>query len=52
MHAWFDPQGTAVSKDGGRSRILDVPARNAGILGSFSRGPGMVTYYANGMGLK
>jgi glycerophosphoryl diester phosphodiesterase len=33
-------------------RLLDVLARNIGVLGVFSDWPGTVTYYANCMGLK
>lgn len=41
-----------INKSGDTYELLDVLARNVGILGIFSDWPGTVTYYANCMGLK
>jgi len=41
-----------IHKSGDTYELLDVLARNVGILGIFSDWPGTVTYYANCMGLK
>ena len=44
----------AIHKDGDMYRVLDVLARDVGIIGMFSDWPATVTYYANcfGLGLK
>jgi glycerophosphoryl diester phosphodiesterase len=41
-----------IKKSGDTYELLDVLAREVGILGIFSDWPGTVTYYANCMGLK
>ena len=41
-----------INKSGDTYELLDVLARDVGILGIFSDWPGTVTYYANCMGLK
>jgi glycerophosphoryl diester phosphodiesterase len=41
-----------ITKSGDTYELLDVLARQVGILGIFSDWPGTVTYYANCMGLK
>jgi glycerophosphoryl diester phosphodiesterase len=41
-----------IHKPGDTYKLLDVLARQVGILGIFSDWPGTVTYYANCMGLK
>jgi glycerophosphoryl diester phosphodiesterase len=41
-----------VNKSGDTYELLDVLARDVGVLGIFSDWPGTVTYYANCMGLK
>ena len=48
----FDRQGRVVKKDSDLYRVLDVLAREVGIIGIFSDWPATVTYYANCMGLK
>ena len=48
----FDRQGRAVKKDSDLYRVLDVLARDVGIIGTFSDWPATVTYYASCMGLK
>lgn len=48
----FDAQGKAVKKDSDMYKVLDVLARQVGIIGIFSDWPATVTYYANCMGLK
>jgi len=41
-----------INKSGDTYELLDVLARDVGVLGIFSDWPGTVTYYANCMGLK
>ena len=41
-----------IDKSGDTYELLDVLARDVGVLGIFSDWPGTVTYYANCMGLK
>ncbi len=48
----FDPEGKAVKTDSDMYKVLDVLAKDVGILGIFSDWPATVTYYANCMGLK
>ena len=48
----FDRQGRAVKNDSDLYRVLDVLARDVGIIGTFSDWPATVTYYASCMGLK
>jgi glycerophosphoryl diester phosphodiesterase len=45
----FDP---AIQREGDMMQVLDVLAKDIGILGIFSDWPATVTYYANCMGLK
>ena len=45
----FDP---AIQREGDMMEVLDVLAKDIGILGLFSDWPATVTYYANCMGLK
>jgi glycerophosphoryl diester phosphodiesterase len=42
----------AIDNDGDTFTVLDVLARDVGVLGVFSDWPATVTYYANCMGLK
>jgi hypothetical protein len=42
----------ASDNDGDMLKVLDVPARDVGIIGIFSDWPATVTFYANCMGLK
>jgi glycerophosphoryl diester phosphodiesterase len=42
----------SISNDGDTFRVLDVLARDVGVLGVFSDWPGTVTYYANCVGLR
>jgi glycerophosphoryl diester phosphodiesterase len=43
---------SAISREGDVMQVLDVLAKDIGILGVFSDWPATVTYYANCMGLK
>ena len=43
---------SAIKREGDTMRVLDVLARQVGILGIFSDWPATVTFYANCMGLK
>ena len=45
----FDP---AIKRDGDMMKVLDVLAKDVGILGIFSDWAATVTYYANCMGVK
>jgi glycerophosphoryl diester phosphodiesterase len=42
----------AISREGDTMKLLDVLAREVGIIGIFSDWPATVTYYANCVGLK
>lgn len=42
----------AINNDGDQMTVLDVLARQVGVIGVFSDWPGTVTYYANCMGLE
>lgn len=46
------PQPGVINNDGDMYNVLDVLARDIGVLGVFSDWPATVTYYANCMGLK
>ncbi|HEU5293393.1 MAG TPA: glycerophosphodiester phosphodiesterase family protein [Burkholderiaceae bacterium] len=48
----FDREGRAVRKDSDLYIVLDVLAREVGVIGTFSDWPATVTYYASCMGLK
>lgn len=48
---YFQSVTDAINGPGGYLQVLDVLAREVGILGMFSDWPGTTTYYANCMGL-
>lgn len=48
---YFQGVNAAITGPGGYLQVLDVLAREVGIIGMFSDWPGTVTYYANCMGL-
>lgn len=48
----FNPQDSVIDNDGDVYTLLDVLARDVGVIGVFSDWPATVTYYANCMGLK
>jgi glycerophosphoryl diester phosphodiesterase len=43
---------SVINNDGDMMTVLDVLARQVGVLGAFSDWPATVTYYANCMGLQ
>ena len=49
---YYQTINKAVSREGDMMQVLDVLAKDVGILGIFSDWPATVTYYANCMGLK
>ncbi len=49
---YYQTFDSAVTREGDALRVLDVLARQVGILGIFSDWPATVTFYANCMGLK
>ena len=49
---YYQTVSQAVSREGDMMQVLDVLAKDVGILGIFSDWPATVTYYANCMGLK
>lgn len=49
---YYQTVSPVIHKPGDMLKVLDVLARDVGILGIFSDWPGTVTYYANCMGLK
>ena len=49
---YFQSFDGAITREGDMMRVLDVLARDVGILGIFSDWPATVTFYANCMGLK
>jgi glycerophosphoryl diester phosphodiesterase len=49
---YYQTIAPVINKSGDTYALLDVLARNVGIIGIFSDWPGTVTYYANCMGLK
>ena len=49
---YYQTVSPVINKPGDTMEVLDVLARQVGILGIFSDWPGTVTYYANCMGLK
>jgi glycerophosphoryl diester phosphodiesterase len=49
---YYQTVSPVINKSGDTYELLDVLARDVGILGIFSDWPGTVTYYANCMGLK
>ena len=49
---YYQTVNPALQRDGDMMQVLDVLAREVGILGIFSDWPATTTYYANCMGLK
>ena len=49
---YYQTVADVINKSGDTYELLDVLARQVGILGIFSDWPGTVTYYANCMGLR
>jgi glycerophosphoryl diester phosphodiesterase len=49
---YYQTVDSAIKREGDVMRVLDVLARQVGILGIFSDWPATVTYYANCTGLK
>jgi glycerophosphoryl diester phosphodiesterase len=49
---YYQTIDAAIKREGDLMRVIDVLARDVGILGVFSDWPAAVTYYANCMGLK
>ena len=49
---YYQTVDAAIKREGDLMRVLDVLARDVGILGVFSDWPAAVTYYANCMGLR
>ena len=49
---YYQTFDSAIQREGDMMTVLDVLARDVGILGIFSDWPATVTYYANCMGLK
>jgi glycerophosphoryl diester phosphodiesterase len=49
---YYQSIGDAIDRDGDMLELLDVLAKEVGILGIFSDWPATVTYYANCMGLE
>ncbi len=49
---YFQSFDSAVSREGDTMRVLDVLARDVGVMGVFSDWPGTTSFYANCMGLQ
>jgi glycerophosphoryl diester phosphodiesterase len=49
---YYQNVSAAIKREGDTMHVLDVLAKDVGILGIFSDWPATVTYYANCMGLK
>ena len=49
---YYQSFDAAIQREGDLMRVLDVLAKDVGVLGIFSDWPATVTYYANCMGLK
>jgi len=49
---YYQSFDTAITREGDVMRVLDVLAKDVGIIGIFSDWPATVTFYANCMGLK
>jgi glycerophosphoryl diester phosphodiesterase len=49
---YYQTIDSAVQRDGDVMKVLDVLAREVGVIGIFSDWPATVTYYANCMGLR
>ena len=48
---YYQSFDTAITREGDVMRVLDVLAKDVGIIGIFSDWPATVTFYANCMGL-
>jgi len=49
---YYQTVSSAIRREGDTMQVLDVLAKDVGVLGIFSDWPATVTYYANCMGLK
>ena len=49
---YYQSFDTAVTREGDMMRVLDVLAKQVGILGIFTDWPATVTFYANCVGIK
>ena len=49
---YYQSFDSAVSREGDTLRVLDVLARDVGVMGVFSDWPATTSFYANCMGLK
>ncbi len=49
---YYQTVSSAIKREGDTMQVLDVLAKDVGIMGIFSDWPATVTYYANCMGLK
>ena len=49
---YYQTVSSAIKREGDTMQVLDVLAKDVGIIGIFSDWPATVTYYANCMGLK
>jgi glycerophosphoryl diester phosphodiesterase len=49
---YYQTVANAITREGDTMQVLDVLAKDVGIMGIFSDWPATVTYYANCMGLK
>ena len=49
---YYQTVNTTIKREGDMMQVLDVLAKDVGIMGIFSDWPATVTYYANCMGLK
>ncbi len=52
FYAAYDPNGEVVKKDADMFKVLDVLAKQVGVIGVFSDWPGTVSYYASCMNLE
>ena len=48
---YYQTASSAIKREGDTMQVLDVLAKDVGIIGIFSDWPATVTYYANCMGL-
>ena len=49
---YYQTVSSAIKREGDTMQVLDVLAKDVGIIGIFSDWPATVTYYANCAGLK
>ena len=49
---YYQTVSSAIKREGDTMQVLDVLAKDVGIMGIFSDWPATVTYYANCAGLK